>query len=285
MPILIDYSQVCISNLMQQMTFLPKVEEGLIRHMILNSIRGHKSRFGSKYGKVVLCCDGRNYWRKGVYQYYKANRKKNRDDSPLDWKDIFDILNKIRDEIVENFPYRVMLVDEAEADDIIGVLVSEYASNQNPFLILSGDKDFAQLQRFDGVTQYAPIQKKFIVEKDPVRFLEEHILRGDSGDGVPNILSDDDCFVAGRQSPLRQSKIDEWLGAGLPLEKVFRSNSKLLKNYHRNNTMVNLSCTPLHIRERIIEEYGKPHSESRAKLFTYFIKHNLKNLQECITEF
>ncbi len=283
--ILVDYSQVCISNLMQQITFVPKIEENLIRHMILNSIRSYKMKFGNQYGPMVICCDGRNYWRKNVFQYYKANRKKTRDDSPLDWQEIFEMLNKIRDEIAESFPYRVMLVPEAEADDIIGVLAVDASKTGEKLLILSGDKDFAQLQRYPGITQYAPIQKKFIVEKNPIRFLQEHILRGDSGDGIPNILSADDCFINGRQSPLRQSKIDEWIGSGLPLETVFASNSKLLKNYHRNREMVDLTFIPLNIQERIRAEFEKPLAKSRGGLFNYFIKHNLKNLQEHIGEF
>jgi hypothetical protein len=269
---------------MQQISFINKIEENLIRHMILNSIRAYRMKFEKQYGKLVICCDGRHYWRRANFQYYKANRKKTRDESPLDWHDIFEILNKIRDEIRENFPYKVICVDEAEADDIIGVLAVRYSANEK-VLILSGDKDFAQLQRFRNIFQYAPVQKKFIVEKDPIRFLNEHILKGDAGDGIPNILSADDCFVNGRQSPLRQTKIDEWLGSGVPLEELFKSNGKLLANYQRNKMLVDLDQTPLNIKERIIQEYEKPFKEDRSKLFNYFIMNKLKNLQEHITEF
>jgi hypothetical protein len=282
--ILLDYSQICISNLMQQVASSVTFEENLIRHMVLNSIRMYKVKFGNKYGDLVICCDSRHYWRKEQFPYYKSNRKKTRNDSPLDWDAIFTSLNKIKEEIKENFPYKVLTVETAEADDIIGTGAIRYNQSE-PILIISGDKDFAQLQRFPNVHQYAPIQKKFVQEPDPCRFLQEHILRGDAGDGIPNILSSDDCFINSRQTPLRQTKIDEWLGSGVPLEELFRTNQKLLANYQRNRMLVDLTQIPLNIKEKIIEEFDAPFTGTRKNLFGYFIKHNLKNLQEHITEF
>ena len=213
MAILVDLNQVLISNLMQQINNNPKIklEESLIRHMVLNSLRSYITQFKSKYGDMIICCDSKTYWRRDFFPFYKANRKKDREKSGFDWNLIFLTLNKIRDELKENFPYKVLEVDKAEADDIIGVLAARLSAHED-ILILSSDKDFAQLQKYPNVTQYSPILKRFIKTEDPQGYIKEHIIRGDRGDGVPNFLSPDNIFaVGGRQKVINTKKLQEWL--------------------------------------------------------------------------
>lgn len=276
--IIVDFNQVMISNLMMQLgnhTNTP-LEEGLLRHMVLNSLRSYKQKFGDEYGEMVIACDDKNYWRKQVFPYYKANRKKARDSSELDWSAIFDTFGKIKTEIREYFPYRVIQVDSAEADDIIATLVEH---EPGKVLILSGDKDFVQLQQYPFVKQYDPIRKKWISHNDPKKYLHEHILKGDSGDGIPNVLSDDDTFVTNkRQKPLTQKKIDSFtINESLPTE--------LLRNYSRNKQVVDLSCIPLDIKAQVLNKYQEESGKGRDKLFNYFIKYKLKNMMESIGEF
>jgi 5'-3' exonuclease len=191
-----------------------QLEENMVRHMVLNAIRSFNQKFSHEYGEIVVACDNTNNWRKKEFPYYKANRKKNQEKSELDWKGIFDCLGKIRQELKDYFPYRVIDVECAEADDIIAALVHTRgkivsSANNEKILILSGDKDFIQLHVYSNVRQYDPVRKKFIEHNDPERYLKEHILKGDSGDGVPNVLSGDDCFVIGqRQKPLTTKKIE-----------------------------------------------------------------------------
>ena len=163
-----------------------QVEEGMVRHMVLNAIRSYKQKFSHEYGEMIIACDNTNYWRKQIFPYYKANRKKAIEKSELNWKDIFECMNKIRAELKEFFPYKVIDVESAEADDIIGTLTREFSSELNngvKILILSGDKDFIQLHVYPNVSQYDPVRKKWIKHEDPERFLHEHILKGDAGDG------------------------------------------------------------------------------------------------------
>ena len=173
--ILLDYNQICISNLMVQMNKNAMLDEDLVRHMVLNSIRLYKNRFSDKYGEIVICCDDKNYWRKDIFPYYKAHRKGDREKSPYDWNMIFECLNKIRDELKETFPYRVIRVERAEADDIIGTLCHEHGvlgfmpGYAERMLILSGDKDFSQLQKYENVEQYSPGTKKWIRVNNPER--------------------------------------------------------------------------------------------------------------------
>ena len=283
--ILVDLNQIAISNLMVSINTYNKnqeINEDLLRHMVLNSLRSYKMKFGDKYGDLVICCDGRNYWRRDIFPFYKAGRKQDRASSTLDWTLIFETLNKIRDEIKEFFPYIVLDINRTEADDIIAVLVQ----NKNPFeatLILSGDKDFMQLQKHHNVDQYAPVQKKFVRTDNPEAFLKEQIIRGDRGDGIPNCLSRDDVFVkGGRQKPISKKKLGVWMEHD---PEDFCSSDEMLRGYKRNECLIDLEFIPDDLRQEILVQYNNAVSGDRSKLFNYFVKHRLKILMENIQEF
>lgn len=282
--IIVDLNQTMISNLMTQIgnhTNI-KIEEDLLRHMILNSIRGYNVKFRAEYGELVIACDDKRYWRKELFPYYKANRKRDREKSELDWTAIFEVLNRVRDELKEFFPYRVIQIDTAEADDIIASLCHEFGNTQEKILIVSGDKDFKQLQTYMNVRQYDPVRKKFLLENNPDRYLKEHIMKGDRGDGVPNFLSKDDVFVLnGRQKPLRQANLDKWLD----LEPEVFCDEQMLRGWKRNQQMVDLGLIPTHIRDAVIRSYESQVGKGRDKLFNYFIANKLKNLMENLNEF
>ena len=286
--ILLDYNQICISNLMVHMNKNAILDEDLVRHMVLNSIRLYKKRFGDKYGEVVICCDDKNYWRKDIFPYYKAHRKGDREKSPYDWNMIFECLNKIRDELKETFPYRVIRVERAEADDIIGTLCHEHGvlgfmpGYAERILILSGDKDFSQLQKYANVEQYSPVTKKWIRVNNPERYLREHIMRGDRGDGIPNFLSNDACLVNGeRQKPLSTRKLNDWVVSDVD----DFCNDMMKRNYNRNEMLVNLDLVPQHIQDDVKEQYDKYEVPEKRGLLNYFIKNKLKLLTEHIGEF
>ena len=284
MSILVDLNQVLIANLMQQINYDPKMklDENLIRHMVLNSLRSYSKQFKSKYGDLVICCDSKIYWRREYFPFYKANRKKDREKSNLDWNLIFQTLNKIRDELKTNFPYRVLEIEGAEADDIIGVLAARLSSNED-ILILSSDKDFAQLQKYSSVSQYSPILKRFIKNENPLSYLKEHIIRGDRGDGVPNFLSSDNVFVIGeRQKVINKKRLTEWINSNYT---EFCVTDTMLRGYKRNQTLVDLDYTPETIKSKIVDAYDNTKPNSRQKLLTYFIENRLKNLIPIIDEF
>lgn len=282
--ILIDFSQVAVSNLHQQVkgTEEPIIEPDLLRHMILSSIRKIKRRFGSQYGQVVLCVDSQNYWRKELFPNYKYNRKKLRDKSKINWPLFFSILGELREEIRQYFPYKVMLVDRAEADDIIGTLAKHFHIREE-ILIVSGDKDFQQLQVFPNVLQYAPIQDTFLRPDDPILFLKEHIIRGDDGDGVPNFLSGDNVFRIGeKQKSIFAKKVDIWL---TQKPEEFCADKTILRNYYRNKVMVDLSHIPADVESEILEEFDVPIMGNVNKIYGYLVKHRMKNLLDHIQDF
>ncbi len=282
--IIMDLSQVMISNLMVQLGnhTNAEIEEDLLRHMILNSIRAYNVKFKNEFGEMIIACDAGNNWRRQIFPYYKANRRKNREKSEINWTTVFETLNKVRDELKEYFPYRVIHVDGAEADDVIGTLAQTYGNTHEKILILSGDKDFVQLQSYMNVQQFDPVRKKFRKTNDVDKFIKEHIIRGDTGDGVPNFLSADDTFVVGAsQKPISQKKLDQWLESD---PKEF-CDENMLRGYLRNQQLVDLSFIPSDIKKEVLAQYEEQAGKGRDKLFNYFIDRRLKLLVESINEF
>jgi hypothetical protein len=281
--ILVDLNQVLLAGLMAQISNQKnaKLEEDLIRHMVLNIIRTHVKNFKAEYGEVVLCCDNRKYWRKEFFPFYKAGRKKTREKSDLDWHLIFDILAKLKQELRETFPYKVIDVEGAEADDIIGTLVPIYARDQK-ILILSSDGDFLQLQQYgSNVKQYNPSLKKYVKSENPLIELKEKIIRGDKGDGIPNMFSPSDCFVRDlRQKPITKNVLEKYLN-----ESVEEYSDTDKANFSRNSTLIDLTKIPEGIKQKIINTYDETKPASRQKLLNYFIEHKLKNLMDVIEEF
>ena len=285
--ILVDMNQVTISNLMMQIGSKQQneVDEDLVRHIVLNSIRMYRSRFQGEYGELVLCYDSKKYWRRDYFPNYKSNRKKDRANSGLDWNTIFETLNNIRDEIKTHVQYKVLEVEGAEADDCIAAVVQHIAVTPTEFekvLILSGDKDFIQLQKHNFVKQYSPVLKKFVKDINPDIYIREHVLKGDRSDGVPNFLSSDDTFVNElRQKPLTKKKLAVWID----LAPEDFCTEDMLRNYQRNRTLIDLEYIPSDLKERILEDYRKPPKGERSKLLNYFINKRLKNLMNDIGYF
>jgi 5'-3' exonuclease len=292
--IVIDFNQTAISNLMAEVGGRKDIDIDvpLLRHMILNSIRGYNQKFGAKYGEMVIACDNRNYWRRQEFRYYKAGRKKAREESGLDWKLIFEALTMIREELHTYFPYKVIDIDGAEADDVIAVLAEWSQSNDTetllftepkPFLILSGDHDFIQLQKWKNVHQYSPIQKKFIKpDISPEQYIFEHIIKGDKGDGIPNVLSADDSIVTGtRQKSIMQKKMDIWFKD----KDQMPQDIEFAKNYERNKMLVSFDHIPVPVKENIINSYVGQPNKDKSKLLNFFIQNKMKNMMELIEEF
>jgi 5'-3' exonuclease len=259
-----------------------KIQEDLIRHIVLNSLRSYNKQFKSKYGSMVICCDSKKYWRREVFPFYKSNRRKAREKSEFDWGLIFETLNKIRDELKKNFPYRVLEVEGAEADDIIAVLAGRFSSSED-VLILSSDKDFVQLQKYDNVQQYSPILKRFIRTDDPYLFVKEHILKGDAGDGIPNFLSADNTFAIGeRQKRINKTKLLEWLKTD---PNQFCVTDTMKRGYNRNKMLVDLDCVPDELKSKIVESYDTTKPNTKMNMLNYLIQNKLKNLVEVADEF
>jgi len=280
--ILVDSMQICLANIsMASKVYGDEISEDYVRHMILNSLRRYNKEHKEEYGEMVLCYDGSKNWRKTIYPEYKAHRARIRSESETDWDLIFKWIYTIRDEIKDNFPYRVIHVAEAEADDIIAVLARESDPLKN-HLIISSDKDFIQLHAYAGCKQFDPIRKRWL-SGDPAESLVNKIFYGDKGDGVPNVLSDNLVFVEGRrQTPLPKKKYESWKGFEDPTAVLPR---EFISNYKRNKTMVDLTEQPKDVVEQIIAQYDEGVKGRNDKIFGYLINKRLAKLQESVQDF
>ena len=277
--IIMDYNGIAFGTIMAN----GQNDEPMIRHMVFNTIRMYKTKFEKEYGKVVMACDGANNWRRGAFPQYKASRRKNREKSTFDWDKAFQILNDLREDIRDNFPYKLIHVEGCEADDIIGTLVefSQEFGNYDQIMIVSADKDFVQLQTNDNVRQFSPLTKKFVAEQNPHLYAKTHVFRGDGGDGVPNVLSGDNTFVEGlRQTPLSKKKIEMLINDPKCLgEEVYR-------NIQRNDRLINLKNTPQHLKDEIINSFQNQDPwNNKGKVFPYMVAKQMNRLIESVEEF
>ena len=280
--IIVDLTQVLIASLMASTRGGQEpISEDLVRHIALKSLAMYRKKYKNKYGELVLADDSYNVWRKDVFPHYKANRKKSRDKDTKDWGQIFDCITVIREELKYNFPYKYIYISKCEADDIIGTLCEKYGDTEN-IMIISGDKDFQQLQRYSKVRQFSPITKKDIklTQEQALEYLNDHIISGDTGDGVPNCLSQDDVFVSGsRQRPLSKKKRDTIK------DPLVMNDSEVDRNLSRNRSLIDLTYIPSEYKNQILEEFDNVKVASRGGLLNYFIKNRLMDLQENIGDF
>ena len=264
--ILVDMNQISLASLMMSLHMNKgELDDEMVRHMILNSVRGYRTMYNEDYGELVLTYDSRAYWRKQIFPQYKANRKKSREEDNRDWDNIFEVLNQIKDEIKEFLPYKVVETYGAEADDVIAVVCKHYQSEK--IMIVSGDKDFIQLQKYDNVSQYSPITKKLVNGVDPVVYIKEHILKGDKSDGIPNVLSPDHTFTDNlRQRPLTSKKINSIMA-----QDFDDLNDELKRNYQRNDALINLDNIPEELEQCILDDFKGATCGDRSKLLDYFM--------------
>jgi 5'-3' exonuclease len=284
MAILVDLNQVLIAGIMVQIGGQKNltIDEDMVRPMVLNILRNHIKKFKSEYGDVILCCDNENYWRKAYFPFYKAHRKKSREASPIDWNMIFKTINVIRQELKDNFPYKMINVANAEADDVIGVLSPLLATNEK-VLIISSDGDFLQLQKYKNVNQYSPKIKKMLKTSNPEMDLKQKIIGGDKGDGIPNMLSPHNTFVLGiRQKTMTEKKMEQLSNIELTESSL---EGEQYNYYIRNKTLIDFNYIPSDIRTNIVDTYNDTKANSRMKLFNYLAEKKLKNLMEVIEDF
>jgi hypothetical protein len=295
--ILVDYSQVALSNILSFQRELKGTDsevKNLTRHVVLSTLKSYKKKYGKEYGEMVICCDGRKYWRRDVFPHYKAGRKKARDNSDLNWTLIFDTMSEIRDDIAKHFPYKVIHLEHSEADDVIAVLAKWTQDNDliteglfeepQKVLILSSDGDFIQLQKWDNINQYSPMQKKQIKanQREVYEKYITHVVKA-GDDGIPNILSPDDIFVQGvRQKSISAKRLEEFIEKGFDACR----NDDERRNWHRNVQLIDFEQIPKHVSKDIIDTYvnSKPTGDKMA-IMSYLIENKCRLLLDELEDF
>ncbi len=282
--ILLDYSAVAIANMMVAIRIdNEQVSMQFALHMILNSIRRANKQFKSEFGTMVICCDDKKNWRRKTFQPYKYKRRKDKEESEIDWDLINECLDFVKKELRKGFPYLVVQVEEAEADDIIGALARYATANKKPSVVVSNDKDFVQLHS-DFVCQWRPCEKAYVRNPDPKSFLKRLIIKGDKDDGVPNIKSPDEIFMTEgkRQKSIFQKELDVWI----PDDDNASIPSEFMDNYYRNKRMIDLTFTPNDIKESAVMQFIDGRQKANKPAMTkFFMKNKLRYLHERINDF
>lgn len=223
------------------------------RYLLLSDLLDLKKRIQPK--EIIIAVDSKNTWRKEYFPYYKARRVFRKQKSPIDWDEFYKLSDKLIDELRNNFPCKFIKVDRAEADDIMAVLAINLKDHNN-VVIATKDKDMKQLLTYNNIKIFDLGNKEFIVCDDPILFRTMHILKGDDGDDVPNLLSDDNVFVCDnkRQKRITQKVINEMLNVGV---EQYAKNLNLLSNFERNYYLVilDLNTIPTDIQTETIYQY------------------------------
>lgn len=271
--ILVDFSGLIIAGAMTQKN--PVVDEGLLRHNCLNTILSVKKKFGAKYGDIVLCYDGNNYWRRGIYPHYKGNRKASKEESTFDWKLFYTFMDKIKEELRTVFPYKIIELDNCEADDIIGTLALEAKEET---IIYSRDQDFIQCLANPRVKLWSADKKKLYEKMLPYE-VEWHIFQkvcqGDKGDWVPNIFSD----INALQDRVRQTNCKESVVEILYKDPSAKEWTVTIKErYELNEKLINLKCIDPEIKQKIRDAFELPVIGSKGRIFAYLMNKQLNAL-------
>ena len=300
MAILIDFSQVVLSAcyaFSDQLSVDNSNKDqarDLVRHVILSQLKHYNTLYKEKYGKLIVCCDGKHYWRRKLFTHYKACRKKARAESKMDWKLIFDVIDQTIVDLKENFLFPVVQVDSAEGDDVIATLTKYFQNNElieknilfsfaQDILIISSDKDLVQLHKYDNVTQIAPSTKKKVTDPNPSQYLLEKVIKGDRGDGIPSILNPEDTYVNEQVKPLVMTKKRR----NALLEQGYENceDENVKRRWDINRRLIDFDFIPQSLEHLIIDQYNTPIKGNRSKIFNYLISHKCNILVRDVSAF
>lgn len=291
MAILLDFSQIVLSAchvFENELSVYNQDKDGaknILRHVILSQILHWRTKYHDSYGEVIVCCDGKNYWRKNIFPQYKANRKKAKRESIIDWGLVFGMMDTLIEDLRSFFTYKVLKVDGAECDDVISTLIRSARENgsDEPFMIVSADKDFLQLQRFPRVWQVSPMRKTAVVSKNPEADLAEKIIRGDAGDGIPSVLNDDCAYV---DETYKSSRMSRKMFERLMSEGYDNCSDRVIKaHWERNRTLIDFRFIPAEITSAILKRFAEPPQGNKVKMFNYLTEKRCYKLLDRIEDF
>ena len=151
---------------------------------VVNTLQRQLRLTTPAYVAVVMDAPGKNF-RHDLYPEYKANRK------PME-PELRAQIEPLQ-QVIEALGLPLLVVPDVEADDVIGTLAHKGEAEGLDVLILSSDKDMAQL-----VTEHVtlididrpPMDAARVMEKFEVRpdqFIDYQTLAGDAVDNVPGV--------------------------------------------------------------------------------------------------
>ena len=221
------------------------------------------SRFKINRSQLIFARDGHDVWRYKLYPAYKANR-----DPPDGGEDDIHSPGPIFKHVNTDYhsrisPANIILVEEAEADDVIavGVKFIRYRFPDAKIIIITGDHDLFQLAQ-DGIVDIYELKNnvhKFDIS-DPDAALRKKIL-GDPSDNIPSPFKGYRPGKGGIKKPKNDDLIND---ANVLKEflKTFGDETPYKKQYKLNKQLVDFKHIPmevcLDIESRFSEIFGLP---------------------------
>lgn len=284
--ILIDTSQLILSEAAVEYMHTPeKYNKSGLQKSVIKKIINVLKQYKRTFGGVVLCVDCPfKSWRHGIFEHYKFTRKAHKETMDFDWDKYFTYYNDILDSFRANLPVKIVMCQGAEGDDVIATLTKHFHTREN-ILIWSSDRDFLQLQKYNNVQQYSYKKKEMLRVDDPVMSLNEKIVQGDKGDGIPNCLSNDKVFVNGERQKRITDKVKfVLLENGKPPEQN-APNREILENLERNRKLIDFDCIPTELDKNIIECYNTYIPPKKSDFQKYLLSNGLMDMINMIKLF
>lgn len=284
--ILIDTSQLILSEAAVEYMHTPeKYNKSSLQKSVIKKIINVLKQYNRTFGGIVLCVDCPfKSWRHGVFEYYKFTRKAHKETMDFDWDKYFTYYNDILDSFRANLPVKIVMCQGAEGDDVIATLTKHFHTREN-ILIWSSDRDFLQLQKYNNVQQYSYKKKEMLRVDDPVMSLNEKIVQGDKGDGIPNCLSNDKVFVNGERQKRITDKVKfVLLENGKPPEQN-APNREILENLERNRKLIDFDCIPIELDKSIIECYNTYIPPKKSDFQKFLLSNGLMDMINMIKLF
>ncbi len=183
---------------------------------------------------IIFARDGHDIWRYKVYSEYKATRAGFVKNDPHSPAPVFGHINKHFHPQVAGA--KVLLVNQAEADDIIAV-TTRYIRTTFPktkIIIITGDHDFLQLSEPDHIDLYQLKGFRQFIVDDPRVALLIKVLAGDPSDNIPHAFKGCGKITAKRLAENPKE-----------LEKVLDQKGR--DQYNFNRLLIDFDCIPQEI--------------------------------------
>jgi len=256
------------------------IKLGMALHITFNSVKKAWQDFGGSH--VVFCLEGRS-WRKDFYKPYKANRAETRaamtvkeaEEDKLFWE----TFDAFIDFITEKSNCTVLQHSQLEADDLIAGFIQAHPNDDH--VIISTDSDFHQLiapnvKQYNGVAETLTTHEGIFDKKgkrvkdkktneevpapNPQWILFEKCMRGDSSDNVfsayPGVRVKGTKNKTGLLEAYEDKGKKGWAWNNLMLQRWVDHEGiehKVLDDYNRNVTLVDLTAQPENIKQLIKE--------------------------------
>ena len=290
----------------------PELKVGMAFHIIFSSIAKSFRDFGGKH--VVFALEGRS-WRKDFYEPYKRNRSELRAQlsaAELEEEKMFnEAFSHLIEYLKEETNCTIVRHPRCEADDFIARWIQTHPNDKH--VIISSDSDFYQLIN-ENVSQYNGISNQHItidgvfddrgkpvkdnktkLQKtigDPKWVLFEKCIRGDVSDNVfsayPGARVKGSKNKVGLMDAYEDMNMKGFNWNNFMLQRWTDHDGtehKVLDDYIRNKTLIDLTQQPQHIIEeldRVITESTMPKEVKQVgiRFMRFCGKYNLQKLSE-----